>query len=180
MTLEKMKKEEWKQVREIYLEAFPKVERKPLSWIRRSCKSGKMEIYVAKDAGQIAGFAISIPYRDMVMVDYLAVSSKVRSRGTGSQILQGICQLYQPKRVYLLIEDPTVAAENAEQRKRRKAFYLKNGFHSTGIFSTGSSGQMEILIYKDAKMTGRDYMDMQHYALGKWMLRLSGIHLLEK
>ena len=40
----------------------------------------------ASEEGRLLGFTVLIPYQDMVMVDYLAVSSKIRSKGTGSYL----------------------------------------------------------------------------------------------
>ena len=87
MELSDINQNQWKEVKEIYLEAFPKSERKPFFTIRHSVKKGKSRILTAEENGEIQGFAIVIPYRNMVMVDYLAVSGKIRSRGTGSKII---------------------------------------------------------------------------------------------
>ncbi len=94
MTFAKMSWNQWEGVREIYLEAFPKAERKPLFSLKRSVRSGKAEIFTAAEDGVLLGFIVVIPYRDMLMVDYLAVSAKIRSRGTGSLLLQEICRRF--------------------------------------------------------------------------------------
>ena len=52
----------------------------------------------ATEGEQVLGFIVLIPYKDMVMADYLAVSSKVRSRGTGSYIMQNVCRQYKDKK----------------------------------------------------------------------------------
>ena len=74
----------WKEIKEIYMEAFPKAERKPFSAIRRSVNKGKALLLTAMENEVLQGFVMAIPYKNMVMVDYLAVSSKIRSRGTGN------------------------------------------------------------------------------------------------
>ena len=82
------------------------------------------------------------------MVDDLAVSSKIRSRGTGSQIMQQVCEHFADKRIVLLIERLDDNAENAQQRSARRRFYLKNGFTSSDIFIKGcllyTSGRFSI------------------------------------
>ena len=80
--------QQWANIKEIYLEAFPKQERKPYFMLRRSVKKGKAVVMTATEGGELLGFTVLIPYKDMVMVDYLAVSSKIRSKGTGSYIIQ--------------------------------------------------------------------------------------------
>ncbi len=110
------------------------------------------------------------------MVDYLAVSSKIRGRGTGSKIMQEVCRHFPDKKIVLLIERLDDTAENKDQRIARRKFYFKNGFASSNIYVTGRSGNMEILNFGGA-VSKQEYMDLQQYALGKLMFRLSGIRL---
>jgi GNAT superfamily N-acetyltransferase len=176
MNINAIQKHQWQQVKDIYLEAFPKSERKPFFLLKHSVKSGKAELFTASEGEQLMGFVVVIPYRNMVMVDYLAVNGKVRSKGTGSQILAEICRRFQDKKIVLLIEQPDDRADNCEQRIARKRFYLKNGFTPSGIVITGSSGRMEILNFGGTVSPG-DYLDLQQYALGGLFFRLSGITL---
>lgn len=169
-------KNDWKEIKEIYLEAFPKSERKPFFVIKHSIKKGKTKILIATEDNYLQGFVMVIPYRDMVMVDYLAISSKIRSRGVGSKIMQEICRQFSNKKIVLLIERLEDHAENKEQRIMRRKFYFKNGFTSSGIFINGYSGNMEILNW-GSKVSVQEYMDLQQYALGKLMFKLSGIEL---
>ncbi len=74
------------------MEAFPKAERKPFSAIRRSVNKGKALLLTAVENEVLQGFVTVIPYKNMAMVDYLAVSSKIRGRGTGSKIMQEVCR----------------------------------------------------------------------------------------
>lgn len=129
---------------------------------------------MAMENGILQGFVMLIPYKDMIMVDYLAVSSKIRSRGTGSKIMQEICRRFSDKKIVLLIERLDDSTENKEQRIARRKFYFKNGFTSSDIYITGHSGNMEILNY-GGTVSVQEYMDLQHYTLGKLMFRLSGI-----
>ena len=110
------------------------------------------------------------------MVDYLAVSSKTRSRVTGSKIMQEVCRYFPGKKIVLLIERPDDTAENKDQRIARRRFYFQNGFTSSNIYITGRSGNMEILNFGGA-VSKQEYMEVQQYALGKLMFRPSGIRL---
>lgn len=129
---------QWKEVKSIYMEAFPKRERKPLFVLKHSVKRGKARVFTASDENGLLGFTVAIPYQNMVMVDYLAVSGKIRSKGTGSFIMQEICQYFSDKKVVLLIEQLDEGAENQEQRIARRRFYLKNRIHLCGYFCGGS------------------------------------------
>ena len=166
----------WKEIKEIYFEAFPKSERKPFFAIRHSVKKGKAQLLTAMESGILQGFVMVIPYRDMIMVDYLAVSGKIRSQGTSSKILQEVCKRFSDKKVVLLIERLDDRAENKEQRIARRKFYFKNGFTSSEIYITGHSGNMEILNF-GGMVSLQEYMDLQQYALGKLMFWMSGIRL---
>lgn len=155
---------QWKEIKTIYMEAFPKRERKPYFALRHSVKTKKAVVMAATEGEQVLGFIVLIPYKDMVMADYLAVSSKVRSRGTGSYIMQNVCRQYKDKKIVLLIERLDDKAENKEQRIARRKFYLKNGFTSSDIFITGASGEMEIMNFGE-KVSEEAYIDLQKYAL---------------
>lgn len=170
---------QWPEIKEIYLEAFPKRERKPIAVLRRSVKNGKALIMTAKEGEQLLGFTVLIPYEEMIMVDYLAVSSKVRSRGTGSFLMEQVCRQFSDKKIVLLIERLDENAENREQRIARRRFYLKNGFASSGLFITGAGGEMEILNY-GGKVSREAYLRLQKHALGKLFFRLSGIRVVNE
>ena len=165
---------QWKEVKSIYMEAFPKRERKPFFVLKHSVKRGKARVFTASDENGLLGFAVAIPYQNMVMVDYLAVSGKIRSKGTGSFIMQEICQYFSDKKVVLLIEQLDEGAENREQRIARRRFYLKNGFTS----AEGAGGDMEILNF-GGKVSQEDYMCLQKYALGRLLFSLSGMRIVE-
>lgn len=166
----------WKEVKEIYLEAFPKSERKPFFTIRHSVKRGKAQLLTAIEDGVLQGFVMVIPYEKLVMVDYLAVSGKIRSRGTGSKIIQEVCRRFSGKKIVLLIEQLDDYAANKEQRIARRKFYLKNGFTSSNLYIAGHSGNMEIMNYGGI-VSREEYMKLQKYALGSFMFLLSGIKL---
>lgn len=169
-------KHQWNDIKDIYMEAFPKQERKPSFAVRHSVKTGKAKLLTAVEDGALLGFIMAIPYGGTVLVDYLAVSDKIRSRGTGSRLLQEVCKRFTRKTIVLLIEKPDACAENNAQRIARRRFYLKNGFTSSNIFITGHSGNMEILNY-GRMVSVPEYMDLQRYALGNIMFRLSKIKL---
>lgn len=173
------KEHQWPQIKEIYLEAFPKRERKPYCSLRHSVKREKAVVMTASEEGRLLGFTVLIPYQDMVMVDYLAVSSKIRSKGTGSYIMEQVCKQFSDKKVVLLIERLDDTADNQEQRIARRKFYLKNGFTSSDIFISGTSGEMEIMNY-GGRVSPADYMRLQRHALGDLFFKLSKIQILEK
>lgn len=175
MVFTPIQKSQWKQVKKIYFEAFPKAERKPFFLIK---SSSKPEIFTASDNNQVFGFAVAFPYKDLVLVDYLAVNAALRSKGTGSFLLHEICNYYQDKKILLLIERLDEQAENKEQRIARKKFYLKNVFSSTGLFVNDISGNMEILSYQKPILK-EEYLSIQKYTLGSLLFKLSKMKVVD-
>lgn len=164
----------WKEIKEIYFEAFPKAERKPFFAIRNSVRKGKIQLLTATENGILHGFIMAVPYKNTVMIDYLAVSKKIRSNGTGSKIIQEVFRQFPDKKIALLIEELDDSAANKEQRTARRRFYLKNGFTSSHIHITGRSGKMEVLNFGGI-ISMQEYLDLQRYALGNLMFKLSDI-----
>lgn len=169
----KIQKNQWKEIKKIYMEAFPKKERKPFILL----KSRKVQIYTAVEEGQLLGFAAVIPFEHMVMVDYLAVSSQIRSRGTGGWMINELCKIYYDKKIVLLIEKLDDKAENKKQRIARRRFYVKNGFTTSGFFVEGVSGRMEVMNY-GGHVKEAEYLRLQRHALGNLMLKLSKMKIV--
>lgn len=177
MDIKDVYKNDWKQLKEIYLEAFPKAERKPFWLLKRAVKSNRARILVAKDNDIVLGFVVLFKYHNMVMVDYLAVNNKCRSRGTGSAVMRKVCELYQDHCIVLLIEDVEEDACNFEQRVARKLFYVRNGFVSSNLFIDGVSGKMEVL-KRGKNITSNDFLALYKYTLGNLFFRLSKVELV--
>lgn len=118
-----------KALRQLYEEAFPPEEKKPFSLILEKNEAGSMEILAIEgEDGSFLGLAIFILYRDLALLDYLAVSPEWRGAGIGSRALALLRERHKEKRFLLEIEDADeLTAENCVDRKRRKAFYLRNG-----------------------------------------------------
>ena len=57
---------QWKEIKTIYMEAFPKRERKPYFALRHSVKTKKAVVMAATEGEQVLGFIVLIPYKDMV------------------------------------------------------------------------------------------------------------------
>lgn len=81
MIASSVEKNQWQEIRNIYIEAFPQKERKPFWVLQHSVKCGKVQIFVETVNNAVQGFIVVIPFKNMIMVDYLAVSAKTRSRG---------------------------------------------------------------------------------------------------
>lgn len=146
MNIIKAEKRHIQYLKGLYRRAFPKQERKPFWLMRRQAKKGLMELWVIEEEGP-AGMAFVMRAGDLVLLDYFAIDEACRGKGLGSQALDGLRELYKDKRFLLEIETPDDAAPNNAQRKKRKAFYLKNNMKEAGIRASVFGTEMELLCW---------------------------------
>jgi len=116
------------RIERLYLDAFPKNERKPFSSMLVKCREGSMEMMAIEDgAGRFLGLVITILHRDKLLLAYFAISPEWRGKGVGSAALALILEHCGDRRLIIEIEDPEAPCGNAAERERRKRFYLSNG-----------------------------------------------------
>lgn len=128
-------------------EAFPKEERVafPLLCVMAARRGTDFIAYYS--AGKPVGISFSAEYDGAAFILYLAADSAERSKGYGSRILDRLKARYQNCFIALNIEPPDEAAENSVQRRRRMAFYEKNGFYSTEKYISDKDCRYLILSY---------------------------------
>lgn len=120
-------KETFKKVKKLYKTAFPRSERKPIWLLKKNVKSGLTEISAVFDNGEFVGLVITTFYKDIALIEYLAIEKTHRSKGYGGKILTALKEKYNDYRIILEIEDPDAPCSNREERLRRRSFYLQNG-----------------------------------------------------
>ena len=155
------------KIRRLYREAFPKCERKPFSIILAMAKKGKTDLWYLEDEGGFAGLCATINGTDKVLIDYLAVAKKRRGKGVGSEMLATLLEHYKDYGVFLEIEELDPAAENNEERKRRKQFYLRAGFTPMDTHVKLFGVDMELL-GKGCHLTFDEYRDFYLTNYGKF------------
>lgn len=84
--------------------------------------------------------------RKMIFIMFLAVDESLRTKGYGSAILKEIKNRYPDKKIMVSIDPCDDSAPDIEVRKRRKAFYRKNGYGETGYMIKLSGVVQEIMI----------------------------------
>ena len=132
----------------LYEEAFPSCERKPFSHMVEAGARGQADLLYLEEDGAFCGLAITMKDRDLVLLDYFAIDAGRRGGGNGSAALKALLDYYKGKRFFLEIECLEPEAENLEQRKRRKAFYLRNGLTELGVAAEVFGTNMELLGYQ--------------------------------
>lgn len=150
---------DWKKIRKLYMSAFPSCERKPLSVIRYKQHKKAADVWVVEDEGEFVGLAITMNGPDLVLLDYFAIDDFKRGKGYGSKALKLLQETYSDYRFFLEIERTDVEAENIEERKRRKSFYLQNGMMELKVHAVLFGVEMELLGYQ-CKVSFEEYRNL--------------------
>ena len=158
---------QWMKIYRLYQAAFPDSEKKPFTMIRSMRKKGKTDVWYCEEDRKFAGLVITINGPKMILLDYLAVAKKRRGQGMGSKILQKMRKQYEGKGVFLEIEVVDEQAENYEERKRRKQFYLSNGMTSMNVFVELFDVDMELLGF-DCCMSFEEYHNFYRDNYNEW------------
>lgn len=158
---------QWIKIYRLYRSAFPRSEKKPFSMILSMCKKGKSDAWYCEENGRFAGLVITINGADKILLDYLAVSAKMRGCGIGSEMLRAMRQIYEGKGIFLEIEAVDEKAENYEERKNRKKFYLSNGMTEMNVYVELFGVDMELLGY-DCSLTVEEYRNFYRDNYNEW------------
>ncbi len=141
----------------LYEEAFPEEERIPYNELIRLTDEIPLDFTVYPQGSDLAGFTIACPSGPFTWFWYFAVRADLRGRGIGQDILSSLLQRYRGKRCVLDMESPRQACANREQRLRRHAFYLRNGFRDTHAYRTFAGIEYTILMLGGGTFTMQDY-----------------------
>ena len=118
------------QAMQLYLEAFPANERHPLAVIKSRIEAGDSKIYVGTLSGKVACMALMWYFKKInyVLLDYIAVGAEFRSLKIGSVFLEYLVKagIANGRTMVFEVEHPAFG-DNPADRKRRVAFYIKNG-----------------------------------------------------
>lgn len=130
----------------LYRQAFPENERIPMSFLLHKAKKDFVDFLAFYDADEFIGFAYMISHNDITLVQYLAIAPSHRSKGYGGAVLHLISEKYRGNRLVLNIEETGIAAENADQRSKRKRFYLAHGYQNANYRMIHASEGYEVLV----------------------------------
>ena len=128
------------QLYDLYDKAFPEQEKKPLQVMENLVADGKMEMLAMVDEDEFVGLAINLIDAEQ------------------DRALEALLKKFKNHKYIFEIETQDEKAENAEERKKRKAFYLRNGLQETGLFVNVYDTDFEILT-PDGELTFWEYVD---------------------
>lgn len=123
-------------------ESFPECERNSLDDLYETGTDGNLHIIGIYAEDEPVGFFAVRKYGSICYLAYFAVSPSRRSEGTGTKALKQLMNYYSDCQV--VVEFESVNENGDDIRRRRRDFYLRNGFHETGWFSFYDDTEFEI------------------------------------
>ena len=145
------------QIKQLYQTAFPENEQIPWDDLVRLIGEMHLDFTAYYEGNDFIGFTIVYPYEPFNWYWYLAVKPELRGQGYGQQILTTLLEKYKGRSCVLDMESPRQECDNKEQRQRRHAFYLRNGFRDTNVYRYWNDLEMTIM------MTGPGTFTMQNW-----------------
>ena len=131
-----------RQIKQLYIKCFPKNERFPFWILKRCSKKNNIFFYAVSDNDELIGMVYIINCSEFIYLMYLAVDENKRGNGYGTEILKDLKKKYET--IILSIEGQDKEEQN-EKKKKRKEFYLKNGFYETNNFIEDNGVKYEVL-----------------------------------
>ena len=132
-----------RRAKALYLTAFPKEERLPWWILRLNARRKGIDLTAFVADGEFLGFTSSVTVDELHFLLFFAVEERLRGQGWGSAILHAIRQAHP--NVVLNVEPLIPSAPNPEERRKRFAFYGKNGFSDTGWYVWEVGGMFRVL-----------------------------------
>lgn len=126
-------------------DAFPPSESMPLDDMFALSEETDADILGIYDGDMPIGFSFIVKHADCAYLYYFAIDKSCRSKGYGSAALVEILNRYKNLQLTLDFEEIEETADNYEQRKRRKSFYLQNGFYETGRYTLLNGERFEVV-----------------------------------
>lgn len=113
-------------------EAFPSKEHLASDTMIEIAEDDDLDFWALYDGNTFVGFMTVKTQDELSYLLFLAIDASLRSKGYGSRAIETLKAIYKNYRHIVDMEILDTAAENSEQRQKRRSFYLRNGFYPTG------------------------------------------------
>lgn len=144
------------KIKDIYTSSFLKEDRMPFWLMLIMAKMKSTDFLSFYDGDTLCGFVYMATIKKITFVMFFAVDENIRSKGYGSRILDKIQSIYPNNKIIISIEPCDEAAEDIEERLRRKRFYAKNGYIEAGYLVELANKKQEVLI-KNGEFNVREF-----------------------
>ncbi|MBQ6079179.1 MAG: GNAT family N-acetyltransferase [Muribaculaceae bacterium] len=150
------------ELRRLYETAFPEQEQIPYDDLIYLLDAMDIDYTAYYEEDMLVGLTMVLRLPKYNWGWYFAVRDELRGKGIGQGILTTVLNKYSEGNPFVIdIESPLQAdAPNPEQRKRRHAFYLRNGMRDTGTSRSWDGLTFTILTNSDEPFTQQDYDDI--------------------
>lgn len=148
---------DYQTIKKIYERSFPADERMPFAMFQDLLDTADTSFLAFYDEEQLCGFAHLFHFEDYSIIDYLAVNPDIRAQGYGSKMLQTLEQHFPQQTLIVEIEHPSEADENQEERLKRRHFYHKNGYQSSGYHIDFADLRYDIYVSKGKFLSDKYY-----------------------
>lgn len=160
---------DYKSVKELYISAFPAVERAPFWLLMKRTKQDFVDFYAVYDDNKWIGLIYAITDSEIVYVFFYAISEKERGHGIGVTVLDEFKKLYKGKKIFLAIEQlEEENAPNQKQRMSRYKFYQRCGFSRLDAKITEAKVAFDVMAY-GGEINPESYNKLMKKYLGKIM-----------
>lgn len=167
-SLSRQKKTEGQKIKQLYETAFPKDEQIPWDDLMRLVGEMSLDFTAYYEGEEFIGFTIVYPRKSFNWFWYFAVREELRGKGYGQQILTQLIERYKGQPFVLDMESTTQVCDNLAQRKRRQAFYLRNGFRDTHVYQTYNDITMTIMMRGEGTFTIQDWDEITNELKQFW------------
>lgn len=129
----------------LYDEAFPEYEQVEIQKLYKLANKELIDINLIAHDDQYTGLAVVFLNDDINLLSYFAIDPEYRGEGLGSKSLDVLLNSYDD----LMIEIESTKEQNASDiktRKKRKNFYIKNGFYNMNEDINYFGTDMELMV----------------------------------
>ena len=145
-------------IKHLYMDAFPFEERIPFYIMVSVGNDRGVEFLSIYDDDTWLGFIHTLVGEKLSYIFYFAIDGSLRQSGYGSKIIREYKKMH-PK-LSLAIEPIEEGSDNIRQRKKRLAFYEKNGFETLDTRVMEMGVEFELMGAKGMEIKESDYKSL--------------------
>ena len=145
-------------IKQLYMDAFPFDERIPFYIMVSVGNDRGVEFLSIYDDDTWLGFIHTLVGEKLSYIFYFAIDGGLRQSGYGSKIIREYKKIH-PK-LSLAIEPIEEDSDNIKQRKKRLAFYEKNGFETLDTKVVEMGVEFELMGAKGMEIKESDYKSL--------------------
>ena len=147
------------ELRKLYESSFPKEERIPYDEIVNALDEMDIDFAGYYDGDKLLALSLVTHLERFNLGNYLAVQKELRGKGLGEKFLRMILDKYKEGKPFIIdVESPLQEdAPNLEIRKRRHAFYIRNGLRDTGVYYNYKGVSYSMMSLSQEPFTQKDF-----------------------